>query len=288
METDGWVNLIYGGYGAYTSGEININEIKNLFIYVGGSGEDGYIYNSSTRKTQAAGWNGGGTGGYDNGNYNSDGGGGGGSTDIRLDNGDWNNEKSLNSRIMVAAGGGGGACSYDSGYASCGDAQCGSGLYNDRSYQSYQISTWKTFTINQTTGYAFGYGMNGINAGEGGAGGGGGYYGGLTENVKGTVGGGGSSYISGHTGCVAISSEIDRTPKNGQNTGTTDNSASVHYSGYYFTNTIMIDGAGYKWTNSKSTSEVMPNPNGGTFQSGTGNRDNGYARITIISADINN
>lgn len=55
----------------------------------------------------------------------------------------------------------------------------------------------------------------------------------------------GSSYISGHTGCVAITSQVDQTPKSGCTTGTTDNSCSIHYSSKIFTNTLMIDGAVY-------------------------------------------
>lgn len=79
------------GYGAYTSGEIELKRGENLYLYVGKSGDKG-------------GYNGGG------GNYNSKGTAsysGGGATDVRLTSGTWNDITSLRSRIMVAAGGGG-------------------------------------------------------------------------------------------------------------------------------------------------------------------------------------
>ena len=119
----------------------------------------------------------------------------------------------------------------------------------------------------------------------GGSGGGAGYYGGSGASGLSNgsfAGGGGSSYISGHTGCVAITSETDETPKSGCSTGTTDNSCSIHYSGKKFTNTLMIDGRGYKWTNQKEDVTLMPSPNGGDYASGIGHIGDGYAKITFI------
>ena len=95
-------------------------------------------------------------------------------------------------------------------------------------------------------------------------------------------GGGGSSYISGHTGCVAITSNTNTTPKSGCKTGTTNNNCSIHYSGKIFNDTVMIDGSGYSWTNVKSTKKPMPKPNGKTYELGQGNPNNGIAKIYFI------
>ena len=54
-------------------------------------------------------------------------------------------------------------------------------------------------------------------------------------------------------------------------------------SGKTFTNTVMIDGAGYKWTNTKGSLTLMPNPSGGTYSSGLGHHGNGYAKITYLN-----
>ena len=48
----------------------------------------------------------------------------------------------------------------------------------------------------------------------------------------------------------------------------------------------MIDGAGYKWTNTKQGLQQMPNPNGGYYASGVGHSGNGAARITYLGTVI--
>lgn len=70
-------------------------------------------------------------------------------------------------------------------------------------------------------------------------------------------GGGGSSYISGHPGCVK-------------------------YDKYVFTNTKMIDGNGFVWTDVKGELEKMPNPLGGLYDLGKGHIGSGYCRISIF------
>ena len=111
-----------------------------------------------------------------------------------------------------------------------------------------------------------------------GGGGGGGYYGGGGSKTANNVsqasnGAGGSSYISGHNGCDAIKEES--TEDNIIHTG-----QSIHYSGMHFTDTVMIDGSGYKWTTQKGEYTGMPSHDGtGTMK---GNAGNGYARITYI------
>jgi hypothetical protein len=85
---------------------------------------------------------------------------------------------------------------------------------------------------------------------------------------------GGSSFISGHDGCDAITED-------GKATG-----QSIHFSGKYFTNTLMIDGAGYQWTSSRQSLYNMPSKvDGEVYSSGYGNSGDGYARITLLSAD---
>ena len=88
------------------------------------------------------------------------------------------------------------------------------------------------------------------------SGGGGGPSGGISSNAI-QAGGGGSSYISGHPGCVK-------------------------YDKYVFTNTKMIDGNGFVWTDVKGELEKMPNPLGGLYDLGKGHIGSGYCRISIF------
>ena len=271
-------------YGGYASGIINLKKDTDFFIFIGQAGNN--------LRTNI--FNGGGIGGLSD--QNSFGQSGGGATDIRIDNNVWNNFSSLKSRIMVAAGGGGSA---DGVYTNGGQGSYAGGLsgYNGGYYPGHNYvnqdgkgATQKsggaaganifgaTGTVNKG---AFGYGGSSYStsSGIGSGGGGSGYYGGgagggTLSGGNGQGGGGGSSFISGHNGCDAISEESTAT--NIIHTG-----QSVHYSGYKFTDTIMIDGTGCKWTNEKTTvCDGMPSHDGtSTIQGNTGN---GYARITLI------
>ncbi len=263
------------GSGAYVSGNILLNKNNTLYIHVGANG------NKGINTGAAAVYNGGGAGGQFNTKYLSAS--GGGSTDIRTKSGAWNDITSLRSRIMVAGAGGGALAPYDS---SNGNAAGGLTGYS-ASTPNYQEATGgnqTTFGVcpynNDLRNGAFGIGGSG-NTSAGGAGGGGGYYGGAAG--WGTGGGGGSSYISGHTGCVAVTSESNTTPKSGCTTGTSNNSCSIHYSNLVFTNTKMIDGNGYSWTNVKGGLEAMPKPSSGNYPSGSGNTSAGYVRISIVT-----
>ncbi len=229
----------YGGKGGYTEGEIRLNKDKQIYIYVGRQGHlaDQTIY-----------FNG---GGISNGS-----GSGGGSTDMRLTPGDWNDFESLQSRIMVAAGGGGGENGGKNGGA-------GGGL------SGFTNITGNVSGATQTSGFGFGTALyqmvNSYNWG----GGGNGYYSGFsatneTNHQITDAGGGGSSFISGYPGCNAIS--VSSTSTNIIHTGSPD-----HYSGYMFANMKMIAG-----------DSSMPSPSGGTE---TGHTGNGYARITFVSAN---
>ena len=280
----GWnytVSNSAGGLGGYTYGEIYLTKGTTLYLYVGNSMTNG-----------AASWNGGGAGG---GLY---GGAGGGATDIRTVPNTyisvWNDVASLASRIMVAAGGGGGTAEYYNsiGYGTGG---IGGGLSGGLTSVSGSLSynwggtggtqTKAGYRSNATTanvgglGYG-GTGDNGDGYGHGG-GGGGGYYGGGGGRSQGDVGGaggGGSSYISGHAGCIATTS--DGLPKVQTYTTLAD---SVSYTNMKFTNTMMIDGAGKKWTTTVGSQiDYQPTYNG--VSNKTGNSGVGHARIVYLGA----
>ncbi len=261
------------GKGGYTSGILSLEENENFYIFVGGSNRT----------------NGGGI-------STSNGENGGGSTDIRLVNGNWSDFDSLKSRIMVAAGGGGfgalsaqamanggnagGLIGYDGGNSTTSGL---SGIPKGASQTAGGISnTWSNSFLGEKGSFGKGGGAPYSNSqwtyGKYvGGGGGSGYYGGGSgSNANGNVssGGGGSSFISGHKGCDAI--EESSTSNAIKHTG-----FSTHYSGYVFTDTKMIDGAGYSWTDTKGEHTGMPTHDG-TEGNMDGNTGDGYARITYL------
>ncbi|EAY13225.1 hypothetical protein TVAG_097950 [Trichomonas vaginalis G3] len=201
---------------------------------------------------------------------------GGGATDIRLvKTANWFDFDSLKSRIMVAAGAG-------SGERICGGD--GGGL-NGLS-TSQLISTDINSQLNATTGATqtsggifgcdvhfhicgysgqFGIGGSGNNYEDSGPSGGGGYYGGGGMAWAGSASGG-SSFISGHRLCNAISKYS--TASRIYHTGN-----PKHYSGKYFTDTTMIDGQ-----------HRMPSPNLNSYE--IGHQGNGYAIITYIAKNV--
>ena len=271
-----------GGNGAYTSGMIELAANEKLYLQVGSKGPE------NDTPTNIGGYNGGGYSGNYETRYSY---GGGGATDIRITSGTWNNTTSLNSRIMVSAGGAGTTKNLTTKAGSAGGL---TGYNGTTSVGDYNNSTYLPIGSNQTSvGFAygttarqgaFGYAIQSNSAGYGG-GGGSGYY--AVATGYGTTGSGGSSFISGHTGCVAIASESStaaRTTASGGTctTGSTDNVCSIHYSGKIFTNTVMIDGEGYSWTHVKGELTKMPNPNGGYYADGVGHTGDGFARITFI------
>lgn len=251
-----------GGYGAYTSGLIELKKGQKLYVYVGGAGING------TKSTiVAGGWNGGGRGDYDHSDDESAGS-GGGATDIRLvptsETKKWNEFDSLKSRIMVAAGGGGGQATENGLPAG--------GLTS--------AATTNAPGSTQTSGSAFGVGSDGVyrasNKPE--AGGGGGYYGGnslsSTANWSGN-GSGGTSFISGFNGCDAITEDSTSTK-------ITHTGQSVHYSGVVFQYGLMIRGNGVAETDLGLQYKLMPSPTGSTYDLGIGNSGNGYAIIEYL------
>ena len=127
----------------------------------------------------------------------------------------------------------------------------------------------------------------------------GGWGGGWYTGCMGSHGGpsGGSSYISGHAGCIAITEDATEGYRDQDvsitNPGKTtiqhrsDANAidkSTHFSGLKFTNTVMIDGEGYNWTTSRGSYVGTPKFSGTGVQAG--NPDVvGYAKITTIPDD---
>ena len=221
---------------------------------------------------------------------------GGGATDVRLENGTWNDFNSLKSRIMVAAGGGGGAYkehidtskkyvrgdggtligidaefyfNNDNGgysYSGHGATQTSGGEPGER-FNDNDIDPQKTPEMTGTFGMG-GYGIyqsKEYEAVYSSSGGGGGYYGGGHCNHPGnswTGGGGGSSFISGYPGCKAID-------ENSTEGNISHLETSEHYSGKVFTNYVM-----------KAGNEEMPTHDG--LRTMTGNTGNGFAKITFI------
>ena len=188
-----------GGKGAYTSGIIALKQTTNFFLYIGGKGDDGTLEISHSKAN--GGWNGGGNAGADIGNGqigddNDPSGAGGGSTDIRL-------SESIESRIMVAAGGSGSAFNV---YGVPGGDLHG---YVTRALKKEEYTPSAT---DQHNGYQKLKGENGDDsyfAPHSGAGGG--YFGGnkgeytKSETDDGkyylSISSSGSSYVSGYQGC---------------------------------------------------------------------------------------
>ena len=265
-EWDKYTNTVYGGKGGYCSGWIAFPSNFNINIYVGQSGENLIVRT----------FNGGGIGVLSYDAYS-----GGGATDIRLTGGTWSEFSSLKTRILVAAGGGGAQHYYagsNGGYAGGLSGQDGSySVSPSGTHSSFKVATGATQISGGKVGNGgygighdgiFGIGGDPISYNNGrydrpdGSGGGGGYYGGGGAGYGSSIvgsGAGGSSFISGYLGCDAIaeSSTEDNIIHTGQ---------PNHYSGYVFSNPVMIDGG-----------STMPSPSGGTE---TGHSGNGYCIIT--------
>ena len=265
--TAGGIGLCDGGKGAYTSGNIRLKIGDILYFYVGEGGSSG----GAGLGYKTTSFNGGGAGGYGGRDDNS--GSGGGATDVRLVGGAWSSPASLRSRIMVASGGGGGSCVANRNYTFVGYREA-AGLSNP----STTIAKWDDIcafdSVTQSSGYQFGKGRDAFTyeVAHAPGGGGGGYWGGTYCGVNNGLysgGAGGTSYISGHTGCVAVAAANSSSPKNGCENNTTDNSCSIHYSNKKFDNTVM-----------KAGNEVMPTHDGTSEM--IGNTGNGFARINLI------
>lgn len=243
-------NFDQGGYGAYTSGYVNLNSNQVIYIFIG------------TQPTNSnGGHNGGGNGSGDQ--YK----GGGGATDFRTE------QNNLNSRIMVAAGGGasynyGGNNHMAGGHAGALIGLPGAATRLDPSTGGTQISGG--LGNNAQSAYNGSFGLGGNGSGNLGTGGGAGWYGGgATYNVGGSSesGAGGSSYISGYLGCVGVTSSSSTQAKCTAEAAASNVTCSESYTGLIFNNGVMIAG-----------NDSMPSYS--SNDETIGNAGNGYARIT--------
>lgn len=203
-----------GGKGAYTSGLIYLAENDEVYFYIGG-----------TTTNSNGGANGGGAGA-------GKGMGGGGSTDVRIKSGEWNDDQSLRTRLMVAAGGGGaegfkqGAAGGDAGavIGRPGQSNIASSDYTNAGYGSQKgpilvnwINLWEkadkcnsgyiskdSDSVSKIKTACGKLGLGGGATNNEGGGGGSGYFGGgAGSSDNSTVagsGGGGSSFIAGYAG----------------------------------------------------------------------------------------
>ena len=253
-----------GGKGSYTRGTLGITTGNVFYVVVGQNGSaENYIFNNGFKRY----W-------FPNGVVSGYIWSGGGSTDIRLNdaNNNWTDFVSRKSRIMVAASGGGSITYYNPQAGVPGGSLVGfpgtSKGENDgvAATAGTQTKGGTTGTGSHTIGQneiGFGYIVNDDGPTMGGAGNG--YYAGGKGNHGGcTVGVGatGSCYISGYTGCNAITESCAENAI--AHTGSPN-----HYSGYVFTNATMIAG-----------NAIMPSPSGGNE---TGHGGDGTCIITQTS-----
>ncbi|MDO4996033.1 MAG: glycine rich domain-containing protein [Bacilli bacterium] len=242
------------GKGAYVSGNIELSKGNKFYVVVGN--KSAFTTGSCYETNKNATYNGSLSGGCSI---------GGGATDIRIVKGNvWYDSQSLASRIIVAAGGGGGLNYYNEETGEPGSGGAGGGIRGiDGIGKNPNLTNASPGKGATQTKYKFGYFPNNSTST-----GGGGYYTG--QGGYGGNAGGGSSFISGYKGCIAITAEDDLTPICVEETDPEDQdiSCSYHYSGYRFTNGVMIPG-----------NESMIDPDGTTV---TGHSGNGYARITLI------
>ena len=250
--------------GAYVSGTIFLIKPQDFFLFIGQKG----IINS-TETT----FNGGGAAMYETPGPNtgsasfstklSYSASGGGASDIRIVDGDWNEFNSLKSRIIVASGGGGEVnfkrpetnpivsrptrgghggtlIGEDGSYSLCN--LCSEGEYTNAKGGEQKKGGSKGGGSSHAWGNdgKFGSGGKANKAVESwpSSGGGSGYFGGGSGGVSSRhlgAGAGGSSFVSGCSGCQAITS--DSLENNIQFSG------NVHYLGFVFTNIVMKEGA---------------------------------------------
>ena len=184
----------YGGFGGYSTGEINLTQNEVLYINVGSQG---------TTPDGGAGYNGGGYGGSYGGS-----GGGGGATHIATKSGLLKTLENDKEKVIIVAGGGGGFANY-----ACSTAIGGNG----GGYKGSPDGVGGTQTVggpsNGQTGGSFGQGGYQSNTYHSTPGGGAGWYGGGTDSGY-CGGGGGSGYIGNSrlTNKYMYGYEVESTP----------------------------------------------------------------------------
>ena len=188
-------NRSIGGYGGYSTGNLDLNENSLLYINVGGQSISSKI-----------GYNGGGSGQKTAGSISNPGGGGGGATHMSLISGLLSTLENSKDSILIVSGGGGGA-----GENSGRSGGSGGGLVGSKGTGSCYTPTGGTQITAGTRGdsdasqASFGKGGsapggNSIAGTYGAGGGGGGFYGGGAASFKSgdgcaSSGAGGSGYI---------------------------------------------------------------------------------------------
>jgi len=189
----GSANTINGGYGGYSVGRITLTSDTNLYVNVGGKGENGI---ASANYTSKGGYNGGGDSYVGSAAYPI--GGGGGATHIATINGQLFELKNASeSNVLIVAGGGGGVAIYNSSAKTTLIGHGGGYKGNDSSGKNTSGDVFvaagalynKVGSGGKYIG-SFGQGASGKTSGH--VGGGGGFYGG---NSSAYSAGGGSGYI---------------------------------------------------------------------------------------------
>ena len=187
-----------GPKGGYSYGKISLSANNKIYVAVGGKGTNG-----TGNADASGGWNGGGKGSWER-KDDETAGGGGGCTSIQTtlkSDGQLKNYSSVKTtEVLIVAGGGGGLMFTDSDTKN--NFGIGGGTNGGKSNFEGKIAT-------QTSGFAFGQGMNYTDTGHystepgdyGIPGGGGGWYGGFTSYTNQANGdknlnaGGGSGYV---------------------------------------------------------------------------------------------
>lgn len=241
-----------GGKGGYTTGVYSLTAGQKVYLYVGGQGEA----NSSTayRSFGKGGWNGGGNGGTDNdGNYPESGAGGGGMSHISFSNTDdvAKNKLDTGSLLLLAGGGGGSGTIASSGVIINATLGGPAGGVKGKSYNDFSRPG------TQSSGYLLGRGQDGISDfgvgyqyGVGSGGNGAGYYGGYWPSGSYTTDFGLIDQVGGAGGSGYI------------------NTTRIRYG-------QLVDG---------DAKQPSPTDKDGTQ---TGNKGNGYARITKLNRSHN-
>ena len=291
-----------GGKGGYSAGTITFSSTPTLYVYVGEEGRKDYDSGSTPS------FGGGGPGFIDTSIRASR---GGGATDIRLAaataSDGWSGDNSLKTRLVIA-GGGGGACdwiqtvntSLNGGNGNGGGGGGLNGCDGNLTFSTYNytaarvsevghaskgatqtgggtVAVWdgNETTMDKPLSVVGSYGLGGgDHSSHYTCGGGGGHYGGASGAAGNAIvssASGGSGFVSGATGCVAISEFWD-----------TNDHSQVRYNNvsYKCTSSSLINGETslpkssglYKATYVSSDKE-------------TGHSGNGFARITRIGVN---
>lgn len=206
-----------GSFAGTTNGIIYLEKNEKIYFYVGGYAKQ---FNAILDSCKGCGMP-------------------GGATDVRLIAGNWYDEKSLASRIMVA--GGAGSIDYTLFPSTAGGGLVTGNTYKntftekfpDKSILVSGASQEHGGIVSEKEGNSGGFGRAYINSNspDYGAVGGGGYYAGASVDSNGSSTGG-TSFISGYAGSNAVTSETNIAPTNN----------IKHYSGKYFLASSMLEG----------------------------------------------